>query len=121
MRALLTLVCLLVATGCSHGPATRSSDSDLQRQIGQSVTLSGQFELAGKVGPYIRHNGEPVYLVPHGSFTWGPDYQRMQGKVVSVAGILHFQHFERSTTSDSVAQPLDYFYFDAETAQVRLE
>ena len=121
MRALLSFVCLLIATGCSRGPVTRSSDSELQRLVGQSVTLSGRFELAGKVGPYIHHNSEPVYLVPRGSFALGPDYERMQGKMVSVVGILHFQHFERSATNDLVAQPFDYFYFDAETAQVRLQ
>jgi hypothetical protein len=124
MRALLTFVFLLAVSGCSHSSSGRpdtSSDSKLQRLVEQDVTLRGQFELAGKIGPYIHRTGEPVYLVPHGSFSWGSDYERMQGKVVSISGILHFRHFEQVTTSDSVAQPSDYFYFDAETAKVRLE
>jgi hypothetical protein len=85
------------------------------------VTLSGQFELAGKSGPYIHCSGKPVYLVPHGSFSPDSAYERMQGKVVSITGVLRFRHFDRITTDQPVAQPLDYFYFDAETAKVRLE
>jgi len=122
MRALLILFCLLIASGCTHSPVARAtSDSELQHLVGQSVTLHGQFELAGKVGPYIQRSGEPVYLVPHGSFSWGSDYERMQGKVVSITGVLRFRHFEHATTNDMVDQPSDYFYLDAETAKVRLE
>ena len=99
----------------------RSSDAELQRLIGQNVTLSGQFEMAGVVGPYIHRQGEPVYLVPHGSFSWGSDYERMQGKVVTIAGTLHFRHFERVATNAMMNQPFDYFYLDAETAKIRLE
>jgi hypothetical protein len=124
MRALLSFVVLLTVVGCSHGPVARqatSSDAELQRLVGQSVTLHGRFELAGKVGPYIQRAGEPVYLVPHGSFSWGSDYERMQGKLVSVTGTLRFQHSERAKLSDAVAEPPDYFYLDAETAKIRLE
>jgi hypothetical protein len=123
MRALLTFAFLLIVSGCSHTTArhTASSDPELQRLVGQTVTLRGQFELAGKVGPYIHRSGEPVYLVPHGSFSWGSDYEHMQGKVVSITGTLRFRHFEHITTDEPVSQPFDYFYFDAETAKVRLE
>jgi len=124
MRALLTIILLLVFSGCAHHPAGHTaiaSDAELQSLIGQTVTLRGQFELAGKVGPYIHRSGEPVYLVPHGSFSWGADYERMQGQVVSITGTLRFRHFEHITTDEPVSQPLDYFYFDAETAKVRLE
>ena len=121
MRTLVPFICLLVLAGCLERPVVRSPDTELQRLVGQSVTLSGQFELAGKVGPYIHRQGEPVYLVSHGSFTWGPDYERMQGKVVSITGTLHFQHSERGTGGDMVQRPPDYFYLDAETAKFRLE
>ena len=124
MRTLLTFALFLVISGCSHTPASRhatGSDPELQRLVGQTATLRGQFELAGKVGPYIHRSGEPVYLVPHGSFSWGSDYERMQGKVVSITGTLRFQHFECATTDERVAQPFDYFYFDAETAKIRLQ
>jgi hypothetical protein len=100
----------------SHG-----SDAELQQFVGKSATLSGQFELAGKVGPYISRRDEPVYLVPHGTFGWGPEYERMQGKTVSITGILHFQHFERVSTNAMIDRPEDYFYFDAETAKIKLE
>jgi hypothetical protein len=121
MRVLFTFICLIILSGCSHSSVATGSGSELQHLVGQSVTLSGQFDLTGKIGPYIRCNGESVYLVPHGSFAWGSDYERMQGKVVSVTGVLHLQHYERAATSNSVAQVPDYFYFDAETARVRLE
>ena len=122
MRALLTFICLLIVSGCSHSPVGRhaATDPELQRLVGQTVTLRGQFELAGKVGPYIHRSGGPVYLVPHGSFSWGPDYDRLQGKVVSITGILRFRHFEHIKTDEPVSQPLDYFYFDAEAAKIRL-
>ena len=45
----------------------------------------------------------------------------MQGKVVSITGILRFRHFDRVKTDTLVDQPADYFYFDAETAKIRLE
>jgi hypothetical protein len=121
MRALVPFICLLVLAGCSQTAVTHSSDAELQRLVGQSVTLSGQFELYGKVGPYIRRRGEPVYLVPHGSFSWGSDYERVQGKVVSITGTLHFRHFERVAINAMMDQPSDYFYLDAETAKIRLE
>jgi hypothetical protein len=124
MRALLTFVFLLAVSGCSHSQAGRhatTSDSELQRLVDHTVTLRGQFELAGKVGPYIHRTGEPVYLVPHGSFRWGSEYQQMQGKLVSITGILRFRHFERIKTDEIDDRPADYFYFDLETAKVRLE
>jgi hypothetical protein len=85
------------------------------------VTLSGRFSLGGKVGPYILRNGEAVYLVPHGSFSWSSEYEPMEGKAVSITGTLHFQHFDQVQTGVLVDQPADYFYFDAETAKVRLK
>jgi hypothetical protein len=124
MRALLTFVFLLVVSGCSHSSVGRrdiTSDLELQRLVDQTVTLRGQFELAGKVGPYIHHAGEPVYLVPHGSFSWSSEYEQMEGKVVSITGVLHFQHFDHVKTDTLVDQPTDYFYFDAETAKIKLE
>lgn len=97
------------------------SNPELSRLVGQTVTLRGKFEIAGKVGPYIQRIGEPVYLVPPALFGWGPDYDDMQGKVVSITGTLHFKDFERVAVNEMVAQPSDYFYFDAKTAKVRLE
>jgi hypothetical protein len=117
MRTLLILISLMILTGCANQPVARSSDTELERLVGQNVTLSGQFELGGVVDPYINCNGEQVYLVPQGSFTWGSEYERMQGKVVSISGVLHFRHYEHSEEQ----HPPDYFYFDLETAKVELK
>lgn len=117
MRALLIFAFLLMVSGCANGPVARSSDTELEGLVGQHVTLSGQFELAGIVGPYIKYNGKQVYLEPQGSFRWGSDYERMQGKVVTINGVLHFRHFEPS----DVQHPPDHFYFDAENAKVELK
>ena len=124
MRVLLMLVSLVIVSACSKTQAGRNAtthDPELKSFIGKTVTLHGQLELADKVGPDIQRAGEPVYLVPHGSFSWGSNYERMQGKAVSISGVLHFQHCERGKVPDSVQQPPDYFYFDAKTAEVRLE
>ena len=121
MRTSLILVSLMILTGCANQPVADSSAPDLQGSVGQNVTLSGKFELVGKVGPYIYCNGQPVYLVPQGSYNWGSQYDSMVGKDVSFTGVLHFHHFEHARTGDAVEQPLDYFYFDAETAKVELK
>ena len=117
MRALITFVCLLTISGCANKPVAHSSASGLDRLVGQNVTLSGEFDLNGVVAPYITYNGEEVYLEPHGSFTWGSNYRRLQGKVVGISGVLHFRHFEPSDDQ----HPPDYFYFDAETSKVELK
>jgi hypothetical protein len=120
MRYFLTFLCLLIVSGCAEQPVAGGSETDLQSQVGQNVTLSGKFELYGKIGPFIYYNGQPVYLVPQGSYKWGPEYDRMEGQVVNVSGVLNFRHFPRTSMS-TVEQPVDYFYFDAETAKVELK
>ena len=127
VRALVTISLLFILLGCVHGPTGGSadtSDSELQRFVGQKVTLHGPFELTGKFGPYIVYrNRKSVYLEPSGSGTWGPEYDAFQGKIVSVTGILRFRHFKHFTPPDSRAwaQPYDYFYFDAEKARIALD
>ena len=120
MRALCVAIVLSVLLVCSCGATEASSNPGLGRLIGQTVTLNGPFDLAGKPGPYILWSGEPVYLVARGAFTWGAEYWQMQGKIISVTGTLHFQHFE-PRADESMAQPLDYFYFDAETAKIAVK
>jgi hypothetical protein len=117
MRALVSIVLLLTVCGCARSHDT-ALDPELQRLVGQTATLRGKLELGGKVGPYIDRTGEPVYLVPQGSFGWSSEYQ---GKVVSITGILHFRHFDRIKTNEFFDRPADYFYFDAETAKIRPE
>ena len=91
--------------------------------IGMQITIRGQFSLLGKFGPYVLlDNGQAVYLVSRGSFTWGKPYSEMEGKLVGVTGTLRFFHAPDAKPADSraIARPPDYFYFEAETAQVRL-
>ena len=121
MRAITIFFCLLIVSGCASGPVAGNSSTDLERMVGQDVTLSGKFELYGKMGPFIYCNGQPVYLVPQGSYTWGSQYDSLQGKEVSISGVLHYRHFERARTSDVVEQPLEFYYFDPETAKVGLK
>jgi hypothetical protein len=121
MRAITTFFCLLLVSGCANGPVAGSSSTDLQRLVGQDVTLSGKFALYGKMGPFIYCNGQPVYLVPQGSYTWGHQYDSMVGKDVNFSGVLHLHHSEPVRTSDATTWAPDYYYFDAETAKVGLK
>lgn len=120
VRALFAAIGLSVLLACSCGASAANSNPALERLIGQTLTLNGPFDLAGKPGPYILWSGEPLYLVARGAFTWGAEYQQMQGKIISVTGTLHFRHFE-PRADESVAQPFDYFYFDAETAKIAVK
>lgn len=101
--------------------AERSYD-DLKSLIGQQVTLSGKFSLHGKIGPFFLINGRPVYLVAKGSFSWGRPYSEMEGKVVTVSGILKFYQNKVKPVPEAVAAGIpEYFYFEAESATVRLQ
>ncbi len=96
-------------------------DPELHRLIGQKVTLQGIFNLRGKIDPYIRRDGEPVYLQPKGSYSWGAKYGRMQDKRVTVSGILKFRHFDNAGTNEMIQQPGDYYYFELERARIKLD
>ena len=124
MRALFTFTLVLVVSGCSYtltGGRRLTPETNPKAYIGQTVTLHGEFKMEGKPGPYIQTLGAPVYLLPHGSFSWGSDYQRLEDKTVSVTGTLHFRHFEPAATANAVSQPPDYFFVDAETAKIRVK
>jgi len=93
---------------------------DLRGRIGQEVTLRGTFSLRGKIGPFVLVSGNPVYLVAAGSFSWQP-YSRLEGKIVSVTGVLHFfkAPVEPDPPGPIAARPPDYFYFEAASAVVK--
>jgi hypothetical protein len=98
--------------------------NELGSLIGQRVTLRGEFSLRGKVGPYVLVSDKPVYIVPTGSFGWGRRYSRMEGKMVSVTGTLHFFKAPpqpKPTGSIPMAWVSDYFYFEAESARVQID
>src|SRR5438105_2409769 len=110
VRALVTLTMFLLCSGCAYtltGGRRPDPDVDLRPFIGQILTIRGKFTAAGKPGPYIQARAGPVYLVPHGSFVWESDYQRMQGKTVSVTGTLRFQDSKPSIIGDAVQQSPD--------------
>ncbi len=100
---------------------TNASESELMQHLGESVTIRGKFSMRGKVGPFILVHGRPIYLEPHGSFSWGNSYARMEGRTVRVTGTLRFAHYP---TPPPQALPEgrapDHFYFEAETAKVEL-
>jgi len=97
-----------------------------QALIGKQITIRGKFSLNGVIGPYVLlDNQQEVYLVVRESFTWGPPYAEMQGKVVEATGILKFYHRpDDAPRTDKqgrlVARSPDFFYFERETTQLRL-
>ena len=107
------------------GVATPASDvvSQLsQALVGKQITIRGRFSLWGKFGPYVLlDNQDGVYLVSKTSFTGGNPYSEMEGKLVAATGTLRFYHAPPAKpTRRAVARPPDYFYFEAETTQLRL-
>ncbi|HXZ18695.1 MAG TPA: hypothetical protein VEG63_02025 [Candidatus Acidoferrales bacterium] len=124
---LLSIVIVVVLRGCEHPrstpeDATAVSYEVLPTLIGKQVTIRGQFSLRGKFGPYVLlDNQKVVYLVSKGSFTWGKPYTEIEGKLVAATGTLRFYHApDAKPANPAVARAPDYFYLEAETAQVRL-
>jgi hypothetical protein len=125
--AFLSIAIVIPAGGCGHRSSTpenaiTDSYEVLRTLIGKQVTIRGKFSLLGKFGPYVLlGNQQVVYLVPRGSFTWGEPYSEMEGKLVAATGTLSFYHAPNAESADpAMAQAPDYFYFEAETAQLRL-
>lgn len=116
-----------LAGGCHHtrptpdGAAVASNEVS-QALIGKQITIHGKFSLLGKVGPYVvLDNQQVVYLVSRGAFTWGAPYSEMEGKRVAATGFLRFSHSPDAGPADQAkAATPDYFYFEAETAQLQL-
>ena len=66
-------------------------------------------------------NPQIVYLVPRDSFAWGEAYSEMDGKLVAATGILSFSRSTAAELADTaMARAPGYFYFEVETAQLRL-
>lgn len=112
----------VVVPGAEPNDLTDVSYSDLQRHVGETVTMRGVFSLRGKVGPFILVGGRPIYLESLRSFSWGEPYARMEGKEVRVTGTLRFIHYPEVPPSKAspVARATDHFYFEAETVKVDL-
>jgi hypothetical protein len=134
IRLAISLAILFATVGCPHRasvppavqPATpvnltSAADSELQKHLGERVTMQGQFSLRGKVGPFILVGGRPIYLVPKGTFSWGEPYAKMEGQNVHVTGTLRFAHYPVSPPEAlPEGRPADHFYFEAETTKVEL-
>ena len=123
----LSIAIVVLAGGCDHPrstseDATAVSDEVSQTLIGKQITIRGKFSLRGKFGPYVLlGNQQVVYLVPRGSFTWGEPYSEMEGKLVAATGTLSFYHAPNTEPADpAFARAPDYFYLEAETAQLRI-
>lgn len=123
----LWLAFAVLAGGCERARstpegATANSYEALRTRIGKQVTIRGKLSLYGKFGAFVSLGNEhAVYLVPRGSFTWGKPYTEMEDKLVEATGVLRFYHAPDPETGDrAVAVPADYFYLEAETAQLRL-
>jgi len=102
--------------------ATAVYDEVSHTLIGKQITIRGRFSLRGVIGPYVLlGNQQVVYFVPRGSFTWKKPYSEMEGKFVVATGTLRFSHSpDAEPVDEAKARPPDYFYFEAETAEVRL-
>ena len=123
---LLSITMVLLTGGCEHPRSTPEgatvANEVSHALIGKQITVRGKFSLRGKFGAYVSlDNQKVVYLVPRGSFTWGEPYSEMEGKLVAATGTLRFYHAPNAEPADrAVARAPDYFYLEAETAQVRL-
>ncbi len=118
------LVVLLLLAGCTPVPSrppdvTGATRANLQGHVGEPVTFRGKFSLRGKVGPFVVGAGQPIYLVPRGTFTWGEPYAGMEQREVWVTGTLR-RASAATPDADAVAASGDYFFVEAETAIVRL-
>ena len=127
LRAAAFLSIVVPAGGCDHPrstpeDATAGSYEVSHTLIGEQVTIRGTFSLRGKFGPYVLlGNQQVVYLVPSGSFKWGKPYSEMEGKLVAATGTLRFFQAPNAEPADpAFARAPDYFYLEAETAQLRL-
>jgi hypothetical protein len=137
-RFVLILALTIVGSQCTNRPAspikteqpspatsptpgepvelTNASETELHRYVGKMVTAQGKFSLRGVVAPYIQLGSATIYIRPKGSYSWGVEYDRMEGRDVRVTGRLGFQHFQPSPEQ----HPPDYFYVEAETAKLDL-
>jgi hypothetical protein len=96
--------------------------------IGKQIAIRGKL-LLGKIGWYILlDNQQEVYFLPEVSSSWG-SYGDMHGKLVTATGVLRFSQCPNQLTDKEgrvvnkegarIDRCSDFFYFEAETAQVR--
>jgi hypothetical protein len=89
--------------------------------IGKQITIHGRFSLDGKIAPASVEldNHQVVYL--RGSWGWGEPYFDMEGRRVAVTGYLAlYKSPPAKPTKWAVARLPDHYYFEPQTAPVRL-
>ncbi|HEY6047099.1 MAG TPA: hypothetical protein VIU65_10890 [Pyrinomonadaceae bacterium] len=95
---------------------THLDENDWYEHRGKVDMARGKFSMRGIVGPFIHIDDGLIYLKSDGNYSWGKEFERMEGKDVRVTGTLEFRHYEASPGQ----HPPDYFYFRAETAKIEL-
>jgi hypothetical protein len=126
--AFLSITFVLLAGGCDH-PRSTPEGATVTKEVspalvGSQITIRGTFSRRCKVPVCILlDNQQAVDIEPRGSSWREPEsYSEMEGKLVTATGILRFYHNDAKPTAlpVAVARPVDHFYFEAETAQLRL-
>ena len=67
---------------------TNANDKELHENLGRTVTVRGKFSLYGVVGPFVALGERTIYLPAEGSYSWGKEYDRLEGRQISVTGTL---------------------------------
>ncbi len=118
---LIAFLCLCCSRSTPEG-ATAVSDEVSQALVGKGITIHGRFSLRCKVGACIGlDNRQVVYLVSHGSFTWGKPYSEMDGKLVAATGTLRLYQEPPAKPAERAVQHVpDFLYFEVERVQLRL-
>lgn len=116
----IAVVCFLFVAFWARGRREVPYDQVSQALIGKQITIRGKLSLRCKLPVCILlDNHQVVYLMQ--SSTREQSYSEMEDKLVAVTGILRFYHDPDAASRPSdVARLPDCFYFEAETARVRL-
>jgi hypothetical protein len=121
-RIAIQIAVIFAASGCTQkvAPAPETKDK-LPTLIGQSLTVTGEFKLFGKLGPYITTSGEEIYILP--SSNASQRFELLDGRQVSAAGVLRYQHYEHPIAHQPAAVPVpsppqDHYYFSADTVRI---
>ena len=109
--------CATQHPGVSAGSVNQPSSASPE---GRRVTLRGTWHSAGKFGPYLDDGKKLVYVKPARQGGEFRDHNRLNGQRVEATGTLRFEYAPSvSTSSPYSASAADYFWLEAETAQIR--
>jgi hypothetical protein len=114
MAAFSLTGCHWTLTGGVRIPAGEANPNVFDPLLGQKTTLQGVMNFSSHIGPRLNTEQGPVYLISRGSTPSDLKSQELEGKSASVTGVLQFHAW---TTKN----PHNYYYFDADTAQVKTQ